>query len=135
MINAAGNVEVWYLNISASGNITVLSKPQTTKEDFLQVAACMLRTDVPITAFGDVSSYVHVGWYGDGTDDVYEAIKGHLNGITSIGAAAAGSDYKVYLPVFNAYFVTGVLTYTDETATNGDLQIRVWSYPVSDLDL
>jgi hypothetical protein len=134
IINVAANVEVLYWNISASGNISLLSKAETTKGDFFQVAGCMLPTDVPITAFGDVFSDVHVGWYGNGTDAVYNAIKGNTNGITSIGATAAGSDYKVFLPVYNAYLVTGVLTYTG-SPTDGDLQIRVWSYPVVASDL
>jgi len=133
IINVAANVDVLYWDISAAGNISLLSKAETTKEDYFQVTGCMLPTDVPITAFGDVFSDVHVGWYGNGTDYVYNAIKGHLNGITSIGATAAGSDYKVFLPVYSAYFVTGVLTYTGGSII-GDLQISVWSYPVAALD-
>ena len=133
IINREANVEVLYWDISAAGTISLLSTSETTQEDFFQVAACMLPTDVPITAFGDVSSDVHVGWYGNGTDSVYKAIKGPLNGITSIGAAAAGSDFAPYLLEYNAYFVTGVLTYTG-SSTTGDLQLRVWSYPVSALE-
>ena len=91
----------------------------------------MLRTDVPINAFGDVYGDVHVGWYGNGTDDVYNAVKSHVNNITGIGAAAEGSDYSPYLLEYNAYFVTAV----GGTPFDGDLQIRVWSYPVSSLDL
>jgi hypothetical protein len=129
IINRDANVEVLYWDISAAGTISLLSTSETTKEDFLQVAACTLPTDVPITAFDDASSNVHLGWYGTGTESVYNAIKGPLNGITSIGASAAGSDYEPYLPDYNAYFVTGVLTYTG-SSTSGDLQLRVWSYPV-----
>jgi hypothetical protein len=130
IIDNAGNVEVWNLDIAANGSVSLFSKVKSPMQDFFEVAACMLPTNVPISVLGDVYSNVHVGWYGQGADDIYNAIKGNTNGITSIGAASAGSDYKVYLLDYDAYFVTGVLTYTG-SAANGNLEIRKWSYPVA----
>jgi hypothetical protein len=132
IITKSGNVEVLYWEVSKGGKLTLQSTPvSTTTDDFFEVAACMLPGNVPITIDADVNSKVNLGWYRNGPGANYTAIKGNTNGITSIAATTAGSDFNVATPYsqYNAYFVTAVLTYSGGSDI-GKVEIRKWSYPV-----
>jgi hypothetical protein len=80
---------------------------------------------------------VYAGWYGQsGKESEYSALSATTNdGISSLLAVAAGTNYNVLNPYsdYNAYFMTGAVTYTgtDGTETDATLQIRVWSNEVA----
>ncbi|MGA2427718.1 MAG: hypothetical protein ABSH13_04380 [Candidatus Acidiferrum sp.] len=135
IITGPGNVEVLDWGISSTGKLSLQNKPiSTPSDDYFHVAACMLPRNVPITAYADVDLNVNLGPYGNGgAPAAYNASIDGTNYITSIAAAAAGTDYNVFaLGSYNAYFVTGVLSYVNSpevSAPVGTLEIREWSYP------
>lgn len=143
IITAAQTAEVIYWNVSATGAISEVPHPPTDTSDYLYAtAACSLPSGVPISIYADEpaewTNKVHVAWYGrSGTEAEYSAISGMGSGVSTLSAATAGSDFNLLDPYveYKAYFVTGAVTQTatQETDNTGNLQIRLWSYPIAPL--
>jgi len=144
IVTASENIEVIYWNISSSGKISEVAHPPGNPDIYIQAtAACMLPTNVPISVYFDQSAApdsaydVYVGWYGrSGKESEYTALPATLhNGISSLLAVTAGTNYSALRPYsdYDAYFITGAVTYTGTSGTETDatLQIRVWSNQVT----
>jgi hypothetical protein len=140
IVTSSENIEVIYWNISSTGKISEVAHPPSNPDIYIQAtAACMLPANVPISVYFDQSpapdsAYdVYVGWYGQsGKESEYSALPATLdNGISSLLAVTAGTNYSALNPYsdYDAYFITGAVTYTgtDGTETDATLQIRVWS--------
>jgi hypothetical protein len=131
IINIDGNVEVFDWAISPAGVLSQTNTPvKSSSLNNFEVAACMLAANTPITAFGNDDGSVNIGWYGSALAN-YSATppKVPTDGISTLAASAAGTDYSVLHPFgANAYFVTAANTYYGSSDV-GTLEIREYSYP------
>jgi hypothetical protein len=132
-LNPQGNVDVFYWGISASGQLT--QQPTSTPTgpaDFGQVAATMLPTSVPITAYtGGPGNCLFDEWYDEDSfpyidEHLAEFCPSQLSRITGVASAAAGTDANIFslFEPYNAYFVSGA----EFTETTGTIYINVYSY-------
>jgi hypothetical protein len=131
IINTDGNIEVFDWAISPTGELTQTNTPvKSASINNFEVAACMAGPNIPITAFGNDDGYVNIGSYGSPlASNSATSPKVPTDGISSIAASAAGTDYSVLHPfAANAYFVTAVNTYYGSSSV-GTLEIREYSYP------
>jgi hypothetical protein len=143
LVTADQTAEVIYWNISDTGAISEVPHPPGNSSDYLYAtAACSLPAGVPISIYTDEqvgwTNEVHVAWYGkSGREAEYPAISGMGTGVSALAAASAGSDFNVLDPYveYEAYFVTGAVTQTttQEAENKGNLQLRLWSYPIEPL--
>ncbi len=136
-----GSVEVIDWRISTAGVLTQTNTPVSSASAInYEIAGCMLPGGIRMTAYGNDDGELNVGLYGSGAPYVDSVTPDYpLDGITSIAATLAGSDYNVLRPYsqYNAYFITAELTYTpshpDSDTDVATLQIQEWSYPVEPL--
>ena len=129
------DLEVINWKISASGTITqqhkIVGSPQGYGSDFA-TGVCMLPGNVPMSSYADSDSDIWVGLVENDDLTDYLAIAGHTSGVTSIGMATAGSNFNPFvLGSYDAYFITGVVTFKDGDPSAGNLELRKWSYPVT----